>query len=239
MANDVPDWSSTTVQLDVPLTGSPIAYTNGTVTKTFTIPTGVHMISIVVPKPGDISFMNVLGSSTNARYLQANPSIGNTVSTYYATIPYTVDGQVTINIVANTNGNAYVSGVTAPLAIASLPQNPAPWQAPNQKPIGVNFGNPGQNAASVILPARTDGLTYWLHTFEWIWTSVAANVFGQWQMTDGTVIGYEANIAAGTPRYIDFKGAALNQAVGLEFFQTGSGAANGTFVDGILTYSVY
>lgn len=239
VTNDLPDWSNTTFQLDIPLPGSPISYINGTKSVTFTVPTGVHLLSVVLPTPGDVDFINVKGSTTQARYMQGNPSSENYTDVYYAFIPYTVDASVVVNIVAHTAGTAYVSGVTAPLAVAALPQNPAAWQGPNQRPTGVSFGNPGASAAATILPVRTDGLSYWLHSFEWIWNSTPANCYGQFQSTAGTVIGYDAAVGAGTPRYMNFGGATLEQNAGFEFVQTGSAAANSGFVQGSLTYSVY
>ena len=239
MSNDLPDWSNTVYQLDTALTGSPVNYVNGSVTDTFTIPTGVHLLSITLPNPGNVTLLLVSGNSTNARYLQVNPQLSNFQSTYYVFIPYLVDSQVKVQINATGTGQAFVNGVSAPLAVADLPQNQAPWQAPTYPANSFTFPNPGPGLAATILTAPGIGVQLWLHSMWWAWTVAAATMTGTFGDSAGLTVSNDIAIGAGVPRYMDFKGAKINDNAAFEFKQIGAAAANTTVCFGSITYSVY
>lgn len=239
MSNDLPDWSNTVYQLDTNLTGSPINYVNGTQTVTFTVPTGVHLLSITLPTPGDVTFLLVSGNTTNARYLQVNPQLSSFATTYYVFIPYLVDQQVKVQVNATGSGQAFVNGVSAPLAVADLPQNPAPWQAPTFPSNPISFANPGPGGTAVVLTAPGVGVQLWLHSMWWAWTVASLTMTGTWGDSAGLVVGNDVAVTAGTPRYMDFKGAKINENAAFQFKQIGAAAANTTTCFGSVTYSVY
>lgn len=239
MTNDLPDWSNTVYQLDQALTGSPISYVNGTTSVTFTVPTGIHLLSITLPTQGNVSGLNVTGVTTGARYLSIDPQLENFQTTYYVFIPYLVDSQVTVSIMATGTGSAYVNGVSAPIAVASLPQNAAPWQAPTFPANPITFDNPGPGNSFVILNPPGAGLQLWLHSMWWTWTVTAATMIGHFGDTAGLITGWDEAISAGAPRYMDHKGAKLNNNAGFEFTQTGAAVAGTTHCYGSITYSVY
>lgn len=239
MANDIPDWSNTVFQLDQVLAGSPIAYINGTVTVNFAIPTGVHLLSIVLPNTANVSFLQVAGHTTGVGYFHIDPQLANTTPVYYVFIPYTVDASVDIQITASGTGNAYVSGVTAPLAVAELVQNPAPWQAPNQTAKTISFGNPGSGASQTVIPAPTGGQQIYLHTLSYKWSAINANVFGVWQDGTGMTVHQDTAQADVSTVYQDFKGCKLNADSAFVFHQSGTAAAGASFASGSITYAVY
>jgi hypothetical protein len=239
VTNDLPDWSNTVYQLDQNLPGSPISYVNGSVTTTFTVPTGIHLLSITLPDPGNVTFLLVSGNSTNAKYLEVNPQLSSFATTYYVFIPYLVDPEVKVQINATGTGSAYVNGVSAPIAVADLPQNPAPWQAPTYPANPISFDNPGSGLSAAILNAPGVGVQLWLHSMWWMWTVSSATTIGHFGDTDGLVIGYDAAITLGIPRFMDHGGAKLNDNAGFQFTQTGAAAAGTTHCYGSITYSVY
>ena len=239
MSNDLPDWASTVYQLDTNLTGSPMSYVNGSVTVTFTVPTGVHLLSITLPDPGNVTFLLVSGNTTNARYLQVNPQLESFATTYYVFIPYLVDAQVKIQINATGTGQAFVNGVSAPIAVADLPQNPAAWQAPTYPANPINFPNPGAGNAVTILNAPGVGVQLWLHSMWWAWTVTALTCTGTFGDSAGLVVANDVAVTAGIPRFMDFKGAKINDNAAFEFKQVGAAAANTTTCFGSVTYSVY
>ena len=210
MPNDIPDWASTVYQLDQALTGSPMAYANGTTSVTFTVPTGIHLLSITLPAQGNVGLLQVKGVTTGARYLSIDPQLENFATTYYCFIPYLVDSQVTVTITASGTGSAYVNGVSAPIAVADLPQNAAAWQAPTYPANPISFDNPGPGNTFTILNPPGDGFQLWLHSMWWVWSVASTTTVGDFQDTAGLVIGWDSPITAGTPRYMDHKGAKLN-----------------------------
>lgn len=239
MPNDIPDWSNTVYQLDTNLAGSPLAYINGTVSHTFSVPTGVHLLSITLPNNGNVTLLTVAGGTTSARYLSINPQLASTTTTYYVFIPYLVDPTVTVSITATGTGSAYVNGVSAPIAVAELAQNPAPWQAPTYPANPITFDNPGAGNSFTILNAPGVGFQLYLHSMWWTWTATAAAMIGHFGDSAGLIIGWDEAISAGAPRYMDHKGAKLNDNAGFQFTQTGAAVAGTTHCYGSVTYSVY
>lgn len=239
MTNDLPDWSNTVYQLDTNLPGSPISYVNGSTSVTFAVPTGVHLLSITLPDNGNVTLLTVAGVTTSARYLSINPQLENTTTTYYVFIPYLVDSQVTVTVAATGTGKAYVNGVSAPIAVASLPQNAAPWQAPTYPANPISFDNPGVGNSFTILNPPGPGFQLWLHSMWWTWTVASTTTVGHFGDSDGLIIGYDSPITAGQPRYMDHKGAKLNDDAGFEFTQTAGAAAGTTHCYGSIAYSVY
>jgi hypothetical protein len=239
VTNDVPDWSSTVYQLDTNLAGSPVAYVSGTVAATFTVPTGVHLLSITLPDNGNVTGLQVTGGSTSARYLSINPQLASTTTTYYVFVPYLVDPTVIVSITATGAGSAYVNGVSAPIAVAELAQNPAPWQAPTYPANPIDFDNPGAGASAVILDAPGAGFQLYLHAMWWMWSAASTTMTGHFGDSGGLVIGWDAALTLGTPRYMDHGGAKLNDNAAFQFTQVGAAAAGATHCYGSIAYSVY
>lgn len=239
MPNDIPDWSTTVYQLDTNLSGSPMSYVSGTVSHTFTVPTGVHLLSITLPVNGNVTLLQVTGATTSARYLSINPQLASTTTTYYVFVPYLVDPTVAVSITATGTGTAFVNGVSAPIAVAELAQNPAPWQAPTYPANPISFDNPGAGNSFTILNAPGVGFQLYLHSMWWMWTVSAATMTGHFGDSDGLIIGWDAAITLGIPRNFDHKGAKLNDNAAFEFSQVGAAAAGTTHCYGSVTYSVY
>lgn len=239
MPNDTPDWSTTVYQLDTNLSGSPVAYVTGTVTHTFTVPTGIHLLSITLPNNGNVTQLSVTGGTTSARYLSIVPQLASTTTTYYVFVPYLVDPTVVVSITATGTGSAYVNGVSAPIAVAELPQNPAPWQAPTYPANPISFDNPGVGASATILNAPGSAFQLYLHSMWWTWTVASPTTVGHFGDSGGLIIGYDSPLTLGVPRYMDHKGAKLNNDAAFEFTQTAGAAAGTTHCYGSIAYSVY
>jgi len=237
--NDLPDWATVIARPDTILTGSPMAYVSGSTSGTFAMPTGVHLLSIVLPGFANITNILVTGTSTGVRYFEESPNENIYQAQYYVLIPAGADTSVTVTISAGAPGNAYLTGVSDTVAVAALPQNPAPWEAPNRPPVKVVFANPGSGATVTIIPAQPNSQSIWLHSFEWTWTAVAANVFGNWQDSTPVVIGSDTAAVTASPRFMDWKGAKLTAGASFQFIQTGSAAANTASCLGTLTYSAF
>lgn len=239
MTNDLPDWSNTVYQLDTNLAGSPISYVNGSTSATFTVPTGVHLLSITLPNNGNVTGLTVSGVTTGARYLSVDPQLQSFQTTYYCFVPYLVDSQVTVTIAASGTGKAYVNGVSAPIAVAALPQNAAPWQAPTFPANPLSFDNPGVGNSAVILNPPGAGLQLYIHSMWWMWTVASATTVGHFGDSAGLIMGWDSPLSLGVPRYMDHKGAKINDNAAFEFTQTAGAAAGTTHCYGSITYSVY
>lgn len=239
MANDLPDWASTVYQPDVAITGSPISYIAGFTTKTLAVPSGVHILNVVLPGFPNISLITVAGATSGVTYLAETPNENIFQKQYFVLIPQLVDTSVVVDITAGAPGTAYVSGMLAPLAVAQLAQNPAPWQAPNRPPLGFSFANPGAGNSVVILGAPINSMSIWLHSMSWTWTVAGATGGGNFQDSNGVIALKDVPITAGQARYQDFKGAKLSGGFDYQFTQVGALAANMTFCEGSVTYSVF
>lgn len=239
MSNDIPDWSNSVYQPDVPVSPSTIAYVNGSVSVTVTIPNGVHILSIVLPGFPNVGLLTVQGVQSGAHYLSEAPQFSIYTDQYYCFVPQLVDTQVTVTINAGAAGTAYLSGILAPIAVAAMPQNPAPWQAPNRPPLGFSFSNPGAGNAVTILAAPINAQSIWLHSMSWIWTVAGATGGGNFQDTSGQIALKDVPVVAGQARFQDFKGAKMTGGDAFEFLQVGALAAGTTFFEGSITYSVY
>lgn len=239
MTNDLPDWAQVIARPDTILAGSPMAYVSGSTTETFAVPTGVHLLSIVLPGFPNITEIIVNGATTGTRYFDETPNQSIYQAQYYVLIPAGADTSVSITINAGASGNAYITGVSDTVAVAALPQNPTPWQAPNRPPLKVVFSNPGQNNTAVVIPEQINAKSIWLHTFYWEWTAVSATLFGNWQDATPVVIGSDTVAVSAAARYMDWKGAKLSSGQAFEFLQTGPAAAGTASCLGSITYSAF
>lgn len=237
--NDLPDWATVVARPDTILPGSPMSYGVGQTVVTFNIPTGVHILSVVLPQFFNVSSIVVAGVTTGVAYYADTPNENIFQAQYYMLIPAGADTAVTVTIVAGVAGTAYVTGVSDNVAVAALPQNPAPWEAPNRPPLKVVFANPGQNLTATIIPAQTNGRSIWLHSFMWMWTTTNGGLFGNWQDSAPTVIGSDTAAVTAAPRNTDWKGAKLTEGASFQFIQTGAAAASTANCLGTITYSVY
>lgn len=228
-----------TVQPDTTLTGSPMACVNGFNQTVFTIPTGVHLISIVTPQNTAISLLQVFGNATGATYLTAFPVNDQYQMQYYVLIPEGADTKINVDVTALAPCTVYVTGVTAPVAVGMIRQNPAPWEAPNRPPLTLSFANPGIGNTVSILTGPGNFESIWLHSMTYIWDVASPSMGGQWEDTNGTQLAATVAVAAGIPHFFDFKGAHLKPNAGFQFMQNGSSVAGTTNCRGTLVYSVY
>lgn len=239
MANDLPDWSSTVYQPDVPITGSPITYIAGFTTVTLAVPSGVHILNVVLPGFPNISLITVTGASSGVTYLAEVPNENIFQKQYFVLIPQLVDTSVVVDITAGAGGTAYVSGMLAPVAVAALPQNPAPWQAPNRPPVAFTFANPGQNLTATIISAPINSMSIWLHGMTWTWSAAAAALHGNFQDSSGLRACYDVAAAQGAGRFQDFGGSKLSPGDAFQYFQDGSAAVGTAQCYGSIAYSVF
>ncbi len=239
MANDLPDWASTVYQPDVPLAGSPMAFIAGFTTQNFAVPNGVHIINIVLPTFFNVSALTVAGVTSGNTYLQEKPNQDIFRHDYWVIIPGSVDTTVTIDITSGSPGTAYVSGVLAPIAVAALPQNPAPWQAPNTKPSGFTFANPGAGNTVVIVAAPPSGESLWLHDLSFFWSVAMPTANGHFQDGAGQIVMEDAPLTVGGHRYMHYGGVKLSGSQSFLFKQAGAAAAGTTTCYGAISYAMY
>jgi len=239
VTNDLPDWAQVVSQPDTPLTGSPVLYSAGPFSQVFTLPNGVHLLSIVIPDYLDVTSLSVVGEVTGVSYLSINPSTSVYQHQYYVEISAAVEGQVQIATTASVAGNMWITGVSYPAAVASLAQGPAPWQAPTSPSMAVFFGNPGPSTTHTVIPAPGTGKSIYLHAFMWEWDTASTTVTGVFQDTTGVGVASTAATVAGYQYGGDFRGVKLTTSAGLQFSQTGAAAANASNCRGMVTYSVY
>lgn len=237
--NDLPDWATVTASPDVPLTGSPMAYINGFTSVTFAIPTGVHLLSIVLPGYLNISEIDVVGITTGVTYFTETPLRNAYQHQYYVLIPSGADSSVSVRITASAAGTAYITGVTDTVAVAALPQNPAPWQAANVRPLSLSFANPGLSGVVAILGGQGGNRSIWLHSMTFLWDVASLSMGGQFTDTSGVQFLATEAVTAGAVTHVEFHGAKLDPNVGIQFVQGGSSAAGTTNCRGTLVYSVY
>lgn len=238
MTNDLPDWASVVARPDTILPGSPVLYNTGSTSTDFTMPTGVHILSIVLQDYPDVTELSVVGVETGVPYLDVNPSTATYQHQYYVLIPAGADTKVQVTTVASVPGNMWVTGVSDTVAVAVLPQNPGPWQAPTSPSAGLSFGNPGPGASVTLIPAPTGNRSIWLHSMWWLWSAASANIVGAFQDTGSVIVGEDIAVTAGIPRYMDHKGLRLGPSQAFIFKQSGAAALNTAFCFGGVTYSV-
>lgn len=237
--NDLPDYAQVTAQPDTIMPGSPVLYGVGSTSTTWTLPTGVHMLSIVIEDYPDVSGLTVQGNDTNVVFLNINPSTQTYQQQFYALIPAGAETSVTVTTVASVAGRMWVTGISDTVAVAMLPQNPAPWQAPTGPATFMSFENPGAGASATIIAAPGSTQSIYLHSMWWLWSVASTSVVGTFQDGDGVDVGADMAVTAGVPRYADFKGQRLSPGLPLLFKQSGAAAANTSLCLGGVTYSVY
>lgn len=239
MPNDQPDYTSVVARPQTQLAGSPWAYPSGTTTLTFTLAPDTSVICILLPAFPTITSLQVHGHTSTFTYVKAQPILTSFHPYYVAVINSAVDPQIDVTIATGTAGTAYVSSIPDPVASIVLPNQPAPWESPNQPVAKMDFGNPGSAAFQTIVPAPSNAQSIYLHSMQWEWNiSTLTDAFGFFRTDDATEILADNPSMAG-PRYIDFKGAKLAGGKAFQWWQAGAHAANGIFMTGALTYSIY
>ena len=239
VTNDLPDWAQVVAQPDTPLAGSPTLYTSGPFSQVYTLPNGVHLLSIIIPDFADVTSLTVVGENTGITYLSVNPSTSVYQHQYYVLISSVVEGSVQIATTASVAGNMWITGLSYPAAIASLAQGPAPWEAPTAPSMAVFFGNPGPSTTHTVIPAPGTGKSIYLHTFVWEWDTANTGVTGVFQDTAAVGVASTSATVAGFQYGGDLRGVKLTTSAGLQFSQTGGAAVNASNCRGLVTYSVY
>lgn len=239
MTNDLPDWSNATYQPDVALSGSPIAYVNGSVSATIEIPSGVHVLSIVCPTPGNIGLIHIGGVATTTLYFQCYPNQQTYTFVYYAFVQQTLDPSVSVLIEAFGTGEVYLAGVLAPVAVETVRNTAAIWEAPNTSPQAIEFTNPGAGNTATIIPAQADFRSIWLLDMWWMWDTAVAGLAGTFGDGAFTTVAADVAVTAGMPRHMCYRGARLEGGDPFVFHQTGSAAAGAATCYGSVTFSSF
>jgi len=237
--NDLPDWAQVVSQPDTVLVGSPAFYTPPSYSATFDMPTGTHVLSIAIQDYTDVTSLEVNGLVTGIVYLRINPSQQTYQNQYLVTIPSGTETQVGITVESSVEGSMWVTGISDTVAVAVLPQNPAPWQGPTGPSAFFSFQNPGPGASAQIIASPGLTKSLWLHSMWWLWSVASTNVVGTFQDGISVVTGADMAVTAGVPRYMDHKGQRLAPDGAFVFKQSGSAAAGTSTCFGGVTYSVY
>ena len=239
MPNDQQDWTSVFARPQTQLAGSPFTWNPGSVTQNFVLAPDTSIVCLLLPSFFNATRLTIVGHQSGFTYVKEQPFLTSFHPIYYAVVNSAVDTSVDITITCTIAVQGFVSSVPDPVAAVSLPTVPAPWQAPNQPPLKVDFGNPGQNNTVTIIAAPTNSQSIWLHSFEWMWNAAPANAFGVWQDSSGTELGADAVPAILGPRFMDWKGAKMAGGFAFQYKQTSSAAANSYFCQGTIAYSIY
>lgn len=221
------------------LTGSPYTITSGTDTRSFTLAPDTSIIMILIPNFFNVTSLQVHGGTSGFTYLKASPDLTSYHPYYTAVISTAVDPTISITISVGSSTTIYVSSIPDPVATLTMPNQPAPWEAPNQPPLKVDFGNPGSGVATTIISAPSNAQSIYLHCFEWMWNAAPANAFGIWQDDTGLEIGADAVPQILASRFMDWKGAKMAGGHAFQYKQTSSAAANSYFCQGTICYSIY
>lgn len=237
--NDQPDFTSVVARPQTQLAGSPKTWAPGSQTFTFTLAPDTSILCLLIPSFFNATRLTIVGHQSGFTYVKEEPFKTSFHPIYYAVVNSAVDMSVDITITCTIAVQAYVSSVPDPVASVALPTVPAPWQAPNQTPLKMDFANPGQNNTVDIIPAPINSQSIYLHSAEWLWNAAPANAFGIWQDSNGTEIGADAIPALLGPRFMDWKGAKLAGGFAFQYKQTSTAAANSYFCQGSITYSIY
>lgn len=239
MPNDLPDWTNVVARPQVQLPGSPWAYASGGATKTFTLAADTSILGVLLPDSGNVTLLTVTGTTSGVVYLSVNPVAVKFPPFFYTIIHAAVDPQVSVSIAAGAPNTAYLSSIPDPVAAIATAQNPAPWQAPNQAPAPVFFGNPGAGNNTTVIAAPANGAAIWLHALAWQWSATDANLTGYWQTSDGTVIHRDTAAKDTAIRPLRFSGVKLGDGLALQYHQVGSTAASTVTAFGSVAYAVY
>lgn len=237
--NDQPDWTSVFARPQTQLGGSPYTVASGTDTRSFTLAPDTSILLILIPSFFNVTALQVHGVTSGFTYLKAAPDLTSYHPYYTAVIFTAVDPTVSITVSVGASTTIYVCSSPDPVASINMPNQPAPWEAPNQPPLTVDFGNPGLGVAATIIPAPSNAQSIYLHSFMWTWNLSSTTLFGAWQDDTGLEIGAEDTKGSISPRYMDWKGAKMAGGHALQFKQAGSLAAGSSFCNGMITYSVY
>lgn len=240
MPNDQPDYTSVVARPQTQLAGSPWSVVAGANTKTFTLATDTSIVGLLVPSAGGISSLTVTGHTSGITYLSLDPQQVLTPDVYYAIVQSAVDTQIDVAATSTGNFTIYVSSIPDPIAAAQVIQNPAPWQAPNQMPHHIGFGNPGPNTTVALLSAPGAGLSLWLHTVSFNCSATDANLFLWLQTSNSFVFAGDIRHLDTGRGWFDFKGVRLGTNLALQFIQPTSSTtvANTVFYEGTITYSI-
>ena len=239
MPNDQEDWTSVFARPQTQLVGSPATYAAGDTSKTFTLAPDTSVVCVLVPNFQFVIELQIKGVTSGFTYVKEFPDLTSYHPYYTAVINSAVDSQVIVEINTSNTVTAYVSSIPDPVATLMLPNQQAPWQAPNQPPITIDFDNPGAGNRAIIIASPANSESIYLHGMQWVWTAAAATANGQWTDGGGGVHGADSPITAGIPRFMDWKGAKLPGGHSFDFTQVGAAAIGTTHCYGILTYAIY
>jgi hypothetical protein len=236
--NDQQDWTSVVARPQKQLAGSPWTYNSGGDTKVFTLAPDTSILGLLLGDSGNVTLLTVTGVTSGIVYLSVNPQAVKFPPYFYTIIHSAVDPTVSVSVVSTVSNKIYLSSIPDPVAAIATAQNPAPWQAPNNPPAQVSFGNPGVGANITVIPAPVNGQAIWLHQMAWEWNGTDANMFGYWQTSDGTPVHGDTVQKDTAMRSVNFHGAKLGDGLALQFHQAGTTAINTVFAQGSITYAV-
>lgn len=239
MPNDIPDWSTQIIRPDTVPAGSPVSLSVGTTITDFTVLKGSHVMTVIVSNYSDVTFIQAIGTTTNVTYLEAYPVVDGLPRPYYLLISSEIDATVAISVTCTSAVTLYVASVGDVPAVAVAQQPALPWQAPNRTPVLIAVGYPGSGNSVSILPAPPAGQALWLHTMTVRWSAIAANTFGKFQTSAGGDLIWDAGATTVDSLFFDFRGSELPEHEGLIFLGQGSAAANASFLQGTITYSIF
>ncbi|HEX3513863.1 MAG TPA: hypothetical protein VHT26_07680 [Trebonia sp.] len=239
MPLDVPDWSTQIIRPDTVPAGAPKVLTAGTTITPFTVLKGSHVVTVVVSNYSSTSFIQVIGATSNVTYLEAYPNVDGLPRPYYLLISTEIDAVINVSVTCSATITLYVASVGDVPAVAVAQAPAQPWQAPNRTPGLIAMGYPGSGVSTTVLASPGAGKSLWLHSMTLRWTAVVANCFGKWQDTAGTDMIWEPGATTLDSLFYDFKGTELAQNVGFRFLGQGSAAANASFLQGTIVYSVF
>lgn len=240
MPNDQPDYTSVVARPQTQLAGSPwVIASSGTHTLAFTLTPDTSILAIMVPALTVVTEITVTGVVSGSLYLDVLPSTELFPNQFYAIVQSAVDTSVNVTVVSTTGTTVYVSSIPDPVAQTSLVTFPAPWEAPNQPPLHMGFGNPGTGAHTTIIPAPAAGKSIWLHELSYNVSGTNAALYIYWQTSDGTVFAGDICEVDIGRRHFPFRGARLGAGLSVQVMQPPTLAANTIFYEGTAVYSVY
>lgn len=239
MPNDLPDWTSVVARPQTQLAGSPWVYPSGDHTKTFTLAADTSIVCVLLPAFSTVTQLFIRGVTSGFTYLKAAPFNTSFHPYYTAVINSAVDSQVTVEINGTPGNTAYISSIPDPVAQITLPNQPAPWEAPTMTPAPIDFANPGPGNTVTVIAAPNNAQSIWLHGMQWVYTGATAGTDGQWQDSNGTEISADSVTLNSGPRFHDFKGAKMAGGFAFQYKQIGAAAAGTYNIRGNVCYSVY
>lgn len=239
MPNDQPDWTSVIGRPQTQLAGSPWAYGTGSNTLTFTLAPDTSIVCILLPNFFNVTSLLVVGHTSGFTYVKAEPLKTSFHPYYVAAINSAVDTQVDVTVAAGVANTAYVSSIPDPVAAITLPNQPAPWEAPNQPMLDFAFNNPGAATDVIVIPAPSNAQSIWLHSVFYIPSAANATMAHAWQDSAGTPLWHDTFTTDVSQRRPVLHGVKMAGGKSLNFHQIGAAVAGTISIQGGCVYSVY